>query len=244
LPHVDQRREWLRIIAFLVGVASAIVGTILVGIFGQYLPIHLKVWLTTALSRALHSGIDRIYKDENSAANDILADASDSRQIRILSIRGFRLTSAERPLSRLLSRDNSYDTLEIMISPPDSPAAMSRAQMFSNSAVTYGDSAFYLQDVAKSINVLVAASRDNDRIHVRLHDQCESFRLLITDRNLYLSFFPKGRPAATSPVYRIRNDALLYHAFVTHYSWIRDQHSEQCVRYVKIKEADDANHSD
>lgn len=180
--------------AFIVGVASAIVATVLIGIFGQYLPMHIKVWLTTALSRAMHTGIDRVYKNEEHAAKDILADASESRQIRILSIRGFRLTSDERPLSKLLSRENSYDLLEIMISPPSSSAALKRAHEFSEWALTYGDRMFYLQDVAKSINVLVAASRQNSRIHVRLHNQCESFRLLITDSNLYLSFFPKGKP--------------------------------------------------
>lgn len=220
--------------AFLVGVASAIMAALLVGIFGQYLPTHIKAWLTTALSRAMHTGIDRVYKDEDHAAKDILADASESRQIRVLSIRGFRLTSDERPLSKLLSRENSYELLEIMISHPNSPAVLKRAHAFSEWALTYGDHSFYVQDVVKSINVLVASSQRNSRIHVRLHNQCESFRLLITDSNLYLSFFPKGKPAATSPVYRIRSNTNLYHAFLTHYYWIRDQQSEECVSYVAV----------
>lgn len=124
-----------------------------------------------------------------------------------------------------------------MIASPDSVGAIKRAQGFFEAAVTYGDQLFYLQDIVKSINVLVAASRSNSKIEVRLHRQCESFRLLITNKYVYLSFFPKGRSASTSPVYRIRQGSLLYDAFVAHYDWIHDYHSEECVNPISIRSA-------
>lgn len=223
----------LDVISFLLGVAASLLASaIWLVFFSRYLPTHARAWLAKAVSSALHYGIDNVYRNEDAAANDILEDAALSKTVKILSIRGFRLTSPERPLSKLLSSENSYDSLEVMVASPSSFGAANRALGFHQSAVTYGDKNLYLHDIIKSINVLVAASRVNRRIDVRLHDQCESFRLMITDRNLYLSFFPKGKSASTSPVYKIRRDCLLYDAFLKHYNWIHDEHSEECIKPI------------
>jgi hypothetical protein len=213
---------------FLSGVLASLLAAVIVGIFVRYFPRRRK-FLVSFVGRILGCGIDRVYKDEDEATGDILKSVSTSKQIRVLSIRGFRLTNEERPLNRLLGNEYSYDTLEIMIADPHSAAVTKRAQGFSELARTYAKASLYVDDIVRSLNVLLAASARNGRIQVRMHTQCESFRLLIMDDHLYLSFFPKGKSASKSPVYRIQRRSYLYDAFFAHFNWVRDNLSEDYV---------------
>lgn len=94
----------------------------------------------------------------------------------------------------------------------------------------------YAEDVAKSINVLIGAAAFNSRIHVRIHSQCDSFRLFITDRSVYLSFFPKGRSASTSPVFRVKPGSLLFNALLAHYGWVRQHDSHPQTGAIESRE--------
>jgi hypothetical protein len=213
---------------FLSGVLASLSAAVIAGIFIRYFPRRHK-FLMSFVGRILGCGIECVYKNEDEATGDILKSASTSKQIRVLSIRGFRLTNEERPLNRLLGNEYSYDRLEVMIANPHSAAVTKRAQGFADLARTYAKASLYVDDIVRSLNVLLAASAKNRRIQVRMHTQCESFRLLLTDDDLYLSFFPKGKSASKSPVYRIRRGSYLYDAFVAHYDWVRDNLSDDYV---------------
>jgi hypothetical protein len=206
--------------AFWIGVAASLVATYLAAFFSKYLPHRVQTVMQASIGRLLGVGINYVYKDEEKASRDMLRDAARSKSIQVLSIRGFRLTSEGRPLSKLLGKDVPYNDLKVMIADPRSPAVLERSQGFTDTALMYPQDNFYAEDVTKSINVLIGAAKANRRIHVRTHHQCESFRLFITDDSLYLSFFPKGRSASTSPVYKIKRDCLLYNAFATHFLWM------------------------
>ncbi len=213
--------------AFWIGVAASLIATYLAAFFSKYLPHHVQAIIGAVVGRLLGVGINHIYKNEEKASDDMLRDSARSKSIRVLSIRGFRLTSEGRPLSKLLGKDFAYDDLDVMIADPRSPAVVERSRGFTDTALMYPQDQLYAEDVAKSINVLIGAAKANRRIHLRTHHQCESFRLFITDDSLYLSFFPKGRSASTSPVYRIARNSLLYNAFAAHYMWMWQYNSTE-----------------
>lgn len=87
---------------FWIGVASSLAATCLAAILSAYLPSRVRSLALTLLARLSGLGVDRVYKDEKSASADMLRDAANSTSIRVLSIRGLRLTNEDRPLNRLL----------------------------------------------------------------------------------------------------------------------------------------------
>ncbi|MEU9131835.1 hypothetical protein AB0D08_27645 [Kitasatospora sp. NPDC048540] len=212
---------------FLLGVAASLVAAILLAFSARYLPGRLKAVVAALVGRALGCGIDRVFENEDAASGDILSMAATSKAIRVLSIRGFRLTGEGRPLNKLLDKSREYDSLEVMLADPKSSAVVDRAAGFEQQSAIYPMAAMYVEDVARSLAVLAEHARHDPRIRVRMHSQCQSFRLFITDDYIYLSFFPKGRSASTSPVYRVRKASLLYEALLRHYLWVRDELSEE-----------------
>jgi thiosulfate/3-mercaptopyruvate sulfurtransferase len=212
--------------AFLLGVASSLVATGIAVLLARYLPARIRSILTAMVARALDCGIDHVFASEDVASSDMLASSARSRKIRVLSIRGFRLTDEARPLNGLLDRRQAYDTLEVMLADPDSEAALRRSVDFSEMSPTHFLAQQYRSDIVRSLTTLAEAAKINKRILVRTHTQCESFRLFINDEYVYLSFFPKGRSGSTSPVYRIRRATLLYEAMEAHYEWVRETASQ------------------
>lgn len=210
---------------FILGVTSSLAASALLVIGARLLPQSWRTALMWAAARVLNCGITASFRDEGRAASAILAEARKSETIRILSIRGFRLTSEDRPLSVLLHPENAYRQLEIMIADPRSAAVSQRDAGFATRAVTYGKGSYH-EDVNRSLIALAHARRRNSRISIRTHFQCESFRLIILDSSLFLSFYPLGVSASESPVYRVARDSWLYRALLSHYQWIRTELSQ------------------
>jgi len=215
------------VLSFVLGVASSIVATALVAIGVRYLPRRAQATLAAIVARAMGCGINRIFPNEDTAASDMLAAAGKSRAIRVLSIRGFRITGEDRPLNKLLGRGFDFETFEVMLANPKGRPAAKRAAGFVQKSAGHPKASLYVRDIEKSLSVLKECSRRDPRIKVRTHSQCESFRLFITDQYIYLSFFPKGQSASTSPVFRIHSGSLLYDSLVAHYEWVRDELSEE-----------------
>lgn len=212
---------------FLLRVLASCTASVILFFIARYLRRNIRFLFFFLLARLTRCGIRCIYDNEDRAAADILLDAERSRPVRVLSIRGFRLTSEDRPLSKLLRPDTDFQTLEVLLADPRSAALKDRSEDFAHRAATYVVPAQYQEDVVHSLNILYDAKTRNGKIDIRMHRQPESFRLLFTDEHLYLSFFPKGKSASLSRVYRIPRNTELYNAFEQHYNWVRDHASKE-----------------
>lgn len=153
--------------------------------------------------------------------------ANRSKEIKVLSIRGFRLALEERPLSKLLKTDTNFNKIEILISDPDSPFLKKRANDFADSGITYTSASGYKNDNKQVLDKIHDLRKKNSKIDLYIHTQPESFRLLFTDEYLYLSFFPKGKTASESRVFKIACYTELYEAFLEHYNWVKCCNSQE-----------------
>jgi hypothetical protein len=178
---------------FLFGVLASLTASILFVICAKHLPHRTRAVFFFLFDRYLHCGIKFIYDNEDQAASDILMNAEKSHSVRVLSIRGFRLTSEDRPLSRLLRPDTKFNSLEVLLADPQSASLKERSRAFAVFGVTYVEPAQYQQDVVDSLNTLYDAKSEmrkstSGRIDSRSHSDCCSQMTTCTYR-----FFPRAR---------------------------------------------------
>jgi len=213
--------------AFTMGVVTSICATVICTMLARFGPRRVRTLLFGILSTLLGCNICHIYENEGEAAEDILREAADSTSVRVLSIRGMRLTSEDRPLSKLIRPGFCKGTVEVMLADRDSVALEARAAGFALDTCTYSTNDRYKQDVIRSLNVLHEVSKKNPNLSVRTHHEPQSFRIIFTDEHAFLSFFPKGRSGSTSRVHKIPRKTDLYHALEEHYCSVRQNRSKQ-----------------
>src|SRR5579885_5026 len=122
---------------FLIGILASFTAAVIFVITSKFLPQRTRVFIFFLFSKLFHCGISYIYENEGKAAKDILFHASRSKNVRVLSIRGFRLTSEDRPLSNLLRTDFNVKKLEVILADPESTAIKERSKDFVDFGATY-----------------------------------------------------------------------------------------------------------
>jgi len=168
----------------------------------------------------LSTGIDKIFQNEDEASQYILDDIQISKKIKILSIRGNRITNEERQLSKIFTKTSIEK--EILLSSTASKYLQERARDFDNNGLTYNKES-YLDEVNLSINKIQnIANNTHNKTKLYLHTLPETFRLFFTETHLYLSFFNKGESASKSRVFRIQKDCELFHAFSVYFEWVKN----------------------
>lgn len=205
------------LLSFILGVLSSILATYIVLKKVRLLPKKSIYYLG---SKLLDCDIDYVYDNEEVASDDILLHATNSDEVRVLSNRGNRLTTEERKLSQLISPNQKFCKLSVLIGDPDAEPTKEIAIEFDRLQNTYTNLS-YKEDVRRSVNMLRnLQEKYRGRIFVRTHCLPNAFRLLFTDNYLFLSFFSlKGVSASRSRVYRIKKNTFLYDAFDRYFRW-------------------------
>ena len=112
----------------------------------RWMPFWLRKWFCLIGARMLNCGIDFVYRNEDEASKDILNFANQSYSVKVLSIRGKRLTSEERPLSVLLKNDQAFEEITVLLADPEFPALKDRGTGFADENHTY-TAELYTDDV-------------------------------------------------------------------------------------------------
>lgn len=211
-------------VAFILSIIASIIATVIMIAYPKYSPSFIRRIFFKVLLKQFKGGIAYIYDNEDEAAEDILKHANNSLTVKVLGIRGFRLSSPDRKLNGLLSDKMNYEKIQITLSDPASPYAKSRSNDFVKKDFLHVEQT-YEADIAHVLNTIHMCKQKNNRIELKVHEQPESFRLIITEDFLYLSFFPRGKSASLSRCYKIQNRSELYNAFVVHFNWVYDKMS-------------------
>ncbi|WP_036552241.1 hypothetical protein [Nocardiopsis sp. CNS-639] len=196
--------------AFLLGVLSSLLATVLVVVAGWFRSGRPRWWLVGLLSRLTGTGITRLYRQQRFAEADLARDITRAKWVKVLAGRGNVLTrDAFAPLwsgnsctvqvllpdpgsdqqSWLSRRGEDLGRADLGISPP-----MLAAQVRANTA--------YLERIRLH----------NPAVDLRLFDLPNIFRVIATDRGAYLTFYSRHGHGRHSLCLHLSPSGALYDA--------------------------------
>ncbi|HOZ46150.1 MAG TPA: hypothetical protein PK468_06045 [Candidatus Hydrogenedentes bacterium] len=203
--------------AIVISVSSSLIASVVFAAVSTLIAsVKFRKQLTVILSQLTGSGVDYVYANEKDAAEDLAKFTRRSEEVAIFGMRGFRVLSHDRPLHFLLEVGCPIKRLRCMCVDPDSEVARKRGAEYAQIDTSYSE-ARYLKDVRFSVDTLLHHAEENERISVKVHEQNASFRLLILDDYLFLSFFSSDAVGQDSKVLRIPRQSPLYRAFCRYF---------------------------
>ena len=155
------------------------------------------------------SEILQVYESERLAANDICADAKDSKIMYVYTFTGnifFDFRANEIPQ---LLRTKQGDIRFILLH-PDSPDVEKRAREINQNAEEF---VAQLNSAISTIN-----NFQNNNIKLALTDELMRIKFHIFDNVIYLGFRIIGKVSAQTQMYRIGKDSYLYKALLEQFN--------------------------
>lgn len=184
------------------------------------------------LSRLTQSGIEYVYSNDKDASRDIVKYTRRSKEIKIFSMRAYRLILESSALHFLLEPNCPVGEVRILLADPDSDSVLKRAREYAEFDSTYTVES-YRNEIQYSIENIHTRLHRLPKVKMRIHREYASFRLLIVDEYLFLSFFLKDESGDTSKVFRVSIHSPLYHAFYRYFDSIWHYKSQSPSDFVK-----------
>lgn len=187
------------------------------------------------------SGIKRIFDCkkktpalQQSYAEDVLAEVSSSKTLKILSIAGYEnIGKGEYSLLYEVLRKKWDLDIEIILLNPDKGKTTIHERISQlkviNPSYKFAD---MKAEINKTIDKLITlkASRNNDgSVRIYLHDKHPIFRLIICDKCLFMNTYESDLHGHESPVYKIvnildsdENKLSLYKTFLNYFEKVKN----------------------
>lgn len=173
-----------------------------------------KFWLS-----GFYADISRVYKNEQKALKDINKDIKESKEIKMLIIRGTSLTDNDGGKYPSLWLDPSKK-IEIILSSEDNAALIEdRAKATNDSPV------IYRQKIINSNNILLLKMKDYCNLSIYKHTELLSFKLVICNQSLYVFYYPSKGDSHSSVTIRYKNNTGAYNAFTNYYEILKGKAS-------------------
>lgn len=195
------------IINFVFGIIASLIATIIVSSLRNQSIRFLRFKAIKSLSN------DEIaFKGDNldSISKLLMNSIHNSQELRVYSNRGNFLTNDRGTLNAVLS-ENNLQSIRCLLA-GESDFLEERAAEYCKLNNGY-EVKNYLEDVARSIEILTKLSKENERLQIREHIQPITFRFILTNNHLFISYFERNKPAKETEVLVYANNAKTYHGF-------------------------------
>jgi hypothetical protein len=194
---------------FLIGVASTLAGTAVLFLISKWKRISWLKWISGSF--LFGPGIEYVYSSQQEAVPDIIEDIKHSDRIRIYTMRGFSFLEPEEDFSSFM--DDTGKSIEMLIANPGSkrhpnPEVINRGRETKTS-----DPDMYRKDIIRAIKKVKILMERNKRLRCRLHTEPSTFRMILLNKRLYLSFFEPYTSGSQLTIYRIKPETHIYRAF-------------------------------
>ncbi|MFL1376685.1 hypothetical protein [Nocardiopsis protaetiae] len=199
--------------AFVLGVSSSILATMVLVAAGWVWSSRPRWWLVGLLSRLTGTGVRRVYRRQRSAEEDIARDLLRARWVKVLAGRGNTLTrDAFAPLwSGSIDR---LESVQVLLPDPEAVPGEWLARRATDLAVVDpGFTAGLLRDqIRANTSYLAAVARDRPDVELRRFDLPHLYRVIVTDRAAYITFYERRGHGRHSPCLYVRAPGVLYEA--------------------------------
>ncbi|GII62305.1 hypothetical protein Skr01_23900 [Sphaerisporangium krabiense] len=196
---------------FVIGVVSSLVASMIAIMGGIALSPRMRSWPTLLLSRFTGLGICRIYQRQRVATEDLAAELSKARWVRVLTGRGNELT---RGGFAALWEDEGrrLDFVQVLL--PDTEHHPASWLEWREDEIRRIDPGFSCGMLAEQVEInasyinQVAADRGN--IEMRRYNLPNLHRVVITDRVAFLTLYRRAAHGRDSPCILAPRPGLMY----------------------------------
>ncbi|CAL9601002.1 hypothetical protein SUDANB121_05453 [Nocardiopsis dassonvillei] len=199
--------------AFALGVLSSILATMILLAAGWVRSSRPRWWLVGLLSRLTGTGVRRVYRRQRSAEEDISRDLARARWVKVLAGRGNTLTrDVFAPLwSGAVDR---VESVQILLPDPDAvPGEWLTRRATGLASVDPGFTTDLLRDQIRSnTSYLARVARGRRGVELRRFDLPHLYRIIVTDRAAYITFYERHGHGRHSPCLYVRAPGMLYEA--------------------------------
>lgn len=188
-------------ISFVFGVASSLVASYLLSLFGL---------LSKIVPPKFRKSFDREFKNQKKALKSIMKDAHNSNTLRVVTMKGdtFSNPGESGNLHKLLLEGPTKK--KFLISDPGNPYVEQRGKELCNNNFKMG--------IINSIGCFEDVAAQNSNIEIRKHMEILRFRLIIFDNCLYFSFQSTDTPGRESPMQRYIRSSSGYSALEAYFN--------------------------
>ncbi|MGW9556906.1 hypothetical protein ACWGSK_20600 [Nocardiopsis sp. NPDC055551] len=199
--------------AFVLGVLSSILATMVLMFLGWMRSSHPRWWLVTLLARLTGTGVRRVYRHQASAETDVARDLAQARWVGVLTGRGNTLT---RDVFTPLWSDTTGRVESVRVLLPDPDAVPGEWLTMRAEELEPTDPGFapdLLRDqIRANTSYLVSVAKSRGEVELRRFDLPHLYRVIVTDQAAYITFYDRGRHGRHSPCLYVRAPGVLYEA--------------------------------
>jgi hypothetical protein len=192
----------------LVGAVGSLMATVAyIGV--TYLATHkFKAQIIRLALRMLGVGLDRVYKDQSDAQEDISAAARGASMVRVLGMRGRSLVDGY--LNFLL--DKPFRKVCLLLADPDAPLDYNPVAIRAREIILSDDQTALQRYTDEARETLRALYRwnDNPGCMLKVYQFPPIFRMVATERTMFFSFYPEVGRARDNVMFRVPSDSPLY----------------------------------
>jgi len=154
-----------------------------------------------------------LFENQSEAVASIKESTFSSRQIRILAIRGVSYVNDDGDFNFIW--DNKEKRIELILSALNNRAISQRSRLYIENNEEYKREIKLIQETLKEKH------KEYQNLTCYTHNIDLPFRLIILDKQIYLSFFNDGIKASASQIYKYDRDSQMYQALNKYYKTVR-----------------------
>lgn len=197
-------------VAFLLGVLSSMLATLLMLTAGWARTGRPRWWLVRLLARLTGTGILRAHRQQRSAEPELTRELAQARWVKVLAGRGNALTrDAFAPVWA-----NKGVPVQVLLPNPARGRNMwleRREEKLARADSGFGPGLLRSQ-IRTNVTYLGNLARQNRALDLRLFDLPQAFRVIVTDRGAHLTFYGERAHGRHSPCLFLHPDGVLYEA--------------------------------
>ena len=205
--------------AFVLGVLSSILATMILVFVGWMRSSHPRWWLVALFARLAGTGVHRVYRRQASAEKDLAQELARARWVRVLTGRGNTLT---RDVFTPLWSDTSgrVESVRVLLPDPDVvPGEWLTLRAKELESIDPGFAPDLLRDqIRANTSYLASVAKSRGEVELRRFDLPHLYRVIATDRAAYITFYDRRKHGRHSPCLYVRAPGVLYEAALHFFS--------------------------
>lgn len=206
---------------FVLGVLSSILATTIVVIAGWVRSSRPRWWLVGLLARLTGTGVHRVYRRQKSAEKDLTRELARARWVKVLTGRGNTLTrDVFAPLWS--GAADRVESTQVLLPDPDAvPGEWLALRAAELAPVDPGFTAELLREqIRNNTSYLATVANTREGVELRRFDLPHLYRVIVTDRAAYITFYDRRKHGRHSPCLYVRAPGVLYEAALHFFSAI------------------------
>jgi hypothetical protein len=200
------------LVAFVVGVASSLIASVVVLIAGWFLSGAFRRFLIRFVGKMCGSDIEDIYPTQAIANPDVAKELRVARRVCFFGGRGNELT--RETFAALWASDNRrLETVRILLPDPGSSTRDSWLSRREREMETYDRGyvgSMIETQIRSNIQYLMNKTRDRSDIEIRLYDFPHLGRIVMTDQVAFVTPYTDRAHGSESRCLRLRSSGPLY----------------------------------